>query len=81
MQELYGVTSGDTAKDASITQMMNYRLGEEVLIGNLGPYIEKLENNHSVQTNDNGIMRPTLDVITGIYQFNLADYYKANRAT
>jgi len=75
-QELYGIGSGGAAVDAAIINLMNYNLGETIIIGNTGPYIMKLEKNDSKQTNDNGIMAPTLSDITNIYSLDLDSYYR-----
>lgn len=76
IQELYGPRSGSNAVDAAIINLMNYNLGESVIIGNTGPYIMKLENNYSPKTFGNGIMAPTLRDITSIYSLDLDSYYR-----
>ena len=74
-QELYGSTSGQTALSAAKIGMMNYKLGNTVMIGNEGPYIDDLENNSSNQTNGQGIMQPTLDSIMQVHKTDLMRYY------
>lgn len=76
VQELYGPGSNSVAVDAAIINLMNYSLGETVLIGNTGPYIQKLEDNYSKRTNGQGIMQPTLEMITRVYQLDLDSYYR-----
>jgi hypothetical protein len=76
VQELYGVNSNSAAVDAAITNLMNYSLGDTLLIGNTGPYIQKLENNYSDKTRGQGIMQPTIEMITNVYQLDLDTYYR-----
>lgn len=73
VQELY---SGTAAASAVQIHMLNYKLGEQVIIGNTGPYIEQLENNYSIQTLGEGILKPTLDSILQVYKADLLRYYK-----
>lgn len=75
-QQLYGTNSGQTAASAARIGMMNYQLGQTVLIGNEGPYIQQLEDNYSLQTNGEGIMQPTLDSIMAVHRADLMRYYK-----
>lgn len=75
-QQLYGQASGNTAASAARIGMMNYSLGQTVLIGNTGPYIGLLEQNYSLQTNGEGIMKPTLDSIMAVHRVELLKYYK-----
>ena len=56
--------------------MMNYKLGQQVLIGNRGPYISLLETNYSNQTAGQGIMQPTIDSIMAVHRTDLLRYYK-----
>lgn len=74
-QEIYGTGSGNTATSAVKIHAMNYQLGETVIIGNKGPYIQQLEMNSSLQTNGAGIMQPTLDSIMAVHRVNLQRYY------
>ena len=55
--------------------MMNYQLGQQVIIGNEGPYIKALEQNYSDQTAGLGIMQPTLDSIMAVQRVSLQRYY------
>lgn len=75
-QELYGIGSANAAIDVAIINLMNYSLGETVLIGNTGPYVQKLEDNYSKQTNGQGIVQPTMEMITRVYQLDLDSYYR-----
>lgn len=72
-QEIY---SGATALGAVKSHAMNYKLGDMVIIGNKGPYIGLLEDNHSPQTEGQGIMQPTEDAIMAIQKVSLLTYYK-----
>ncbi len=49
---------------------------DTLYIGNTGYYIRLLENNSSKQTNNLGIMRPTLDSIMQTYKVDLPRLYK-----
>lgn len=73
MQETY---SGSTALGAIRTHMMNYKLGEMVILGNAGPYIGALENNYSPQTNGEGIIKPTIDQMLSSYKIDLIREYQ-----
>ena len=53
-----------------------YKLGDTLYIGNTGYYIRLLENNSSKQTNNLGIMQPTLDSIMQTYKVDLPRLYK-----
>lgn len=75
-QELYGAGSGNTAASAVKIGMMNYKLGDTVIVGNKGPYIRLLEDDYSLQTNNAGIMQPTLDSIMAVHRTDLLRYYK-----
>ena len=54
----------------------SYKLGDTLYIGNTGYYIRLLENNSSKQTNNLGIMQPTLDSIMQTYKVDLPRLYK-----
>jgi hypothetical protein len=56
--------------------MAGYQLGQDVWIGNKGPYIRLLEENFSSQTNGDGILKPTLQSIQALYQSDFTKYYK-----
>ena len=72
-----GQSSGEVSADQSELYMQaNYKLGDTFYVGNATPYIQALENNHSVQTNGQGIYEPTIDLVTRVYQQRLDDYYK-----
>ena len=79
IQQLYGVNSNSAAVDAAIINLMNYSLGDSLIVGNTGPYIMKLENNFSKKTNGQGIMQPTIDMITSVYQLELDSYYRTTQ--
>ena len=49
----------------------SYKLGDTLYIGNTGYYIRLLENNYSSQTNNLGIMQPTLDSVMQTYKVDL----------
>ena len=74
-QQFYGQDSGKQALDSSKGNMLDYKLGQTVLVGNFGPYIQLLENNYSPQTNNEGIMTPTLDSIMAVQRTELQRYY------
>lgn len=71
-QDLY---SGSSALSAIKIHMLNYKLGDNFVLGNTGPYINKLENGHSNQAPE-GILKPTLDQMLSAYQVNLVRYYQ-----
>jgi len=73
--EFQNVYSGTTALSAAETHLMNYQLGETVLIGNNLLYIGRLENGSSQQAPE-GIMQPTLDNIMNTHKVNLVRYYR-----
>ena len=54
----------------------SYKLGDTLYIGNTGYYIRLLENNYSDQTNELGIMQPTLDSIMRTYQVDLPRLFR-----
>jgi hypothetical protein len=74
-QQIYGSGSGDTAGAAVKIHMMNYKLGEEVIIGNKGPYIKYLENGSSTTQAPDGIMQPTINDIMSAHKISLNRYY------
>lgn len=81
-QELYGAGSGKTALDAVNIHLMNYSLGEDVLIGNPAHYIGNLEGLYGPPSSRNapqGIMKPATDKIMSIYAIKLDDYYNAGK--
>jgi hypothetical protein len=73
---LYGRDSGSAAASAAKIHLMNYKLGEVVLIGNKGPYIAMLEDNYSDQTAGQGIMQPTISSIMAVQQASLLRHYQ-----
>lgn len=76
IQEFYTVNSGSTALALIKTNLESYKLGQTLYIGNKGFYIRQLENNYSSQTNEMGIMQPTLDSIMQTYQVDLQRLFK-----
>lgn len=81
-QELYGVGSGDTALGAVNTHLRNYKLGEDIIIGNPAHYIGNLEGLYgppSSRQAPQGIMKPATDKIINIYAIRLDDYYNAGK--
>lgn len=82
--------AGNT-KMAAQMDLANYKLGDTIYITNKTPHVVKdgfpfesyksgkpvksLENGGSKQAPD-GIMKPTLSTIQGVYSIKLADYYK-----
>ncbi len=77
MQQIYGKSSGEKAEAKIKSDMLEYKLGDTVMISNFGPYILNLENNYSDQTRGQGIIRPTIASVMRTYQYSLDDYYKA----
>lgn len=81
-QELYGASSGATALGAINTHLMNYKLGEDILIGNPAHYIGNLEGLNGIPSSrqaPQGIMQPTTDKIMNFYQLKLDDYYNSGK--
>lgn len=76
MQAIYGVNSGGQALALVKADLASYKLGDTVFVGNKGFYIKLLENNYSSQTNNLGIMQPTLDSIMQTYKVDLPRLYK-----
>lgn len=76
MQAIYGATSGSEALTLIKTDLQSYKLGDTLYVGNKGFYIKLLENNYSSQTNNLGIMQPTLDSIMQTYQVDLVRLFR-----
>ena len=76
MQAIYGVDSGGQALALVKADLGSYKLGDTVFVGNKGFYIRLLENNYSSQTNELGIMQPTLDSIMRTYQVDLPRLFR-----
>ena len=76
IQAIYGVDSGGQARALVKADLGSYKLGDTLYIGNTGYYIRLLENNYSSQTNELGIMQPTLDSIMQTYKVDLPRLYK-----
>lgn len=75
LQMFSGQQSGLDALLKVKSESVTYRLGDTFYIGNAAPYIGALEGGSSSQAL-NGIIKPTLDQITGAYAVNLQYYYK-----
>ena len=73
IQQVY---SGGEALNLIKADLGSYKLGDTLYIGNTGYYIRLLENNYSSQTNNLGIMQPTLDSIMQTYKVDLPRLYK-----
>ncbi len=78
MQALYGQNSDEQAASLIKQDLMEYKLGETVMISNFGPYILDLENNFQKYNKQQPIIQPTLESIYRTYQLSLDDYYKAS---
>jgi len=52
-----------------------YEIGDTFYIGAEGPAYDLLENNSSPQTNGNGIMRPSEEMISEIYRSDMKTFY------
>ena len=76
MQAIYGVDSGGQSLALVKADLGSYKLGDTVFVGNKGFYIRLLENNYSSQTNELGIMQPTLDSIMRTYQVDLPRLFR-----
>ena len=76
MQAIYGANSGSEALTLIKTDLQSYKLGDTVYVGNKGFYIRLLENNYSSQTNNLGIMQPTLDSIMQTYKVDTVRLFK-----
>lgn len=76
VQEFYTANSGSTALSLIKSNLSSYKLGDQLFVGNKGFYIRLLENNYSSQTNNLGIMQPTLDSIMRTYQVDLVRLFK-----
>ncbi len=76
LRKIAGQSAGAAALDNILVAAEGYKLGQKFYIGNATPYIMALENNHSPQTQGQGIMQPTLNTIQGVYSLQLDDYYK-----
>lgn len=77
MQTIYGKDSDDTATGFAKTAIQEYKLGDTIMIANVGPYIEKLEAGYSNQAPKGiGIVKPTLQAVMRIQSYSLDSYYK-----
>lgn len=72
--ERYGQTSGDEARSVASGNLMSYKLGNIVIIGNKGPYIMNLDRGYSDQAPD-GIVKPSMTIIKSVYSQQLKQYY------
>jgi hypothetical protein len=55
--------------------MSDYKIGDTVYIGNLGPYIQRLQDNYSAQTKKQGIMQPTENNMIAIYNTDIKQMF------
>lgn len=53
----------------------SYRLGDSFYISATGPGFSYLEDNGSTQTNGQGIVKPTIDLIQSTYKVDLKKYF------
>ena len=76
IQSIYGVSSGSEAYSVVKTSLGNITLGETVYIGFRCPYIKLLEANHSPQTDNLGIMKPTQAAVMASYAIDIKKLYQ-----
>jgi hypothetical protein len=76
LQMFSGQQSGLDALISVASESVSYKLGDTFYIGNAAPYIGSLEHDYSTQTSGRGIIKPTVEQITGAYAVNLQHYYK-----
>jgi len=76
VQEISGKDSGSEALRLFQSQASAYKLGQTFYILNSAPYISALEVDSSLQTNGQGIEKPTNDLVMATYKANLQEYYK-----
>lgn len=74
-QEIYGVQSGKTALTAISASLSSITFKDNIFIGNRGYYIALLENNYSSQTNNLGIMKPTMQSVVATYAIDMKSLY------
>jgi hypothetical protein len=74
-RETYGQESGTNASEDAREQMSDYKIGDTVYIGNLGPYIQRLQDNYSAQTKKQGIMQPTENNMIAIYNTDIKQMF------
>lgn len=72
--ENYGNNSWQAALSTAKSSLAGYKLGNQVIIGNKGPYIRNLENGYSDQAPD-GIVKPTLQMVQAVFATELKVYY------
>lgn len=71
-----GKTSGnDAAKFTKQKAIAEYKLGSKFYIGAIGPGYSDLEDNSSLQTSGQGIIKPTIDAIAISYKVDLKRYF------
>ena len=75
-QALYGENSDEMAGSIIKGDLQSYKLGETVMISNLGPYIRELEEDFERYNKKQPIIAPTIESIMRTYQLHLDDYYK-----
>ena len=75
VQTIYGINSGTQALSAVQSKLSGLTFRDNIFIGNRGYYIGFLENNYSPQTNNMGIMKPTMQAIMQVYQISIKELY------
>lgn len=70
--------NGEDAFQYIQQELKSYRIGDDVYITNIGPYIGNLENGSSLQA-PQGIKKPTLAALSDLYALSLQNYYKEVR--
>lgn len=70
-----GATAGDIAAgDVQEKMISTYKLGQSFTIGNTGPYLAKLENNYSRQTEGKGISKPVYAAMIQAYNSDFVSF-------
>lgn len=75
IQSIYGANSGTQALTLAQSKLSGLTFRDNIFIGNRGYYIQLLENNHSVQTLNLGITKPTLDAVISAYRISIKSLY------
>ncbi len=75
LQEFYGQSSEQNAGTKALNDLSQYKIGDTIMISNMGPYIAQLEAGYSDQTRGQGIVKHTIESTMRTYQYHLDDYY------
>lgn len=75
LQTIYGTNSGTQALFLAQSQLYDLTFKNDIYIGNRGYYIRALEGNSSLQTENLGIMKPTLDAVLQVYKISIKSIY------